>query len=1080
MAVAVNVPFPRLLNDSLGEIRRIIPVSASVSLELTPLSTAEIELRDGETLPEMGWVEMFTPSGSAGIFRVSSPQTGYGGQSSVTQLEHGAVEIGDWLITQEYDEAVTAQAAFSSVWTHYRGNRWQLGTIEASNTVNLSCDHDTVLGVMCDLIDQLPGYMLDFDQTTSPWTVSVRQKPNVVQSEGRLSRNVSEASIEFDYTELCTRLYMEGLPSPGYIQDSTAIGRYGIIERHLSGDEEAAETGETESVEQDHASRRQQIMRVAQAYLEKYKKPKCTIQISGADFSEVTGEPLDKVEIGNLYRLALPDYGTTVEETVISVHWDDIYTGGFACTITLSEDESMITLPIVQLVQNASGGGGGGGGGGSREAIKEQFKKYQTFIEKTDEYIRLLATESEWDELAQAGRVTAFTELTRTSRYVEDSAQMELPYDDWKSQTQAADPTADVSEAAYRAWITANPYAIYNSQYSDATRTERIISKTGINDLGENETLASRVEQTAETLRSEIATSSSALYSTFEQSLSGFRSEVGDTLNGYSATISQSANSIRAEVHNAISDIYARIIEWEGGGAIEVRNGNRTYKQWSDPTTTESEDLMAGDIWVKSNDTRTWAEMGVNDWNTSQLYEWADYRGDEVYVWKNGRWQLVVSSKDLVVQGSRLEVEQQEIWAVVDDDRNNLRAEMSLTASRFYRTLTDTANGLSSTISQTASQIRSEVTNSVSGLQSSITQTASQIRSEVSDTRNNLQSSITQTASQIRGEISDTRNNLQSSITQNANQISLKVSKGDIASTINQTAQSVLISASKINLQGYVTASELDAEKARFDNLTAGTTTATALKATLLQANSNFNLSGTNYAGRTLKIGSVVSTTVLSSANAAVDFDHYHSITVSESDGVITITTGKARASADTQNFNIAGTAFYTNAMSAQWAAARGKVVMPSAGTETTFKVKVPSATEGEQEEKTFTIQKGSTPASSGYASVSLSGTVVGRIDIGDWYTAGKTAAHAEYTYHTGYLRGSSVSVTPIGNTFVSIKSYGIATLYKKNGDNYESVGDHYWYYRSDSGTKYYNSGTTQTYYTSGSYVAYYTRNISQ
>ena len=727
-------------------------------------------------------------------------------------------------------------------------------------------------------------------------------------------------------------------------------------------------------------------------------------------------------------------------------------------SVSLNLGKIPMTLTDSFALERKKNASSRGGGGRAQAKAEKEFKKFETFYTQTDEKFNWLATESEWDELAQAGHVTAFTELTRTARYVEDSAKMELPYDDWKAQTQAADPTADVSEAAYRAWITANPYAIYNSQYSDATRTERIISKTGINSLGENETLASRVEQTAETLRSEIATSSSTIYSTFEQSLSGFRSEVGDTLNGYSATISQSANSIRAEVHNAISDIYARIIEWEGGGAIEVRNGNRTYKQWDDPTTTEAEDLMAGDIWVKSNDTRTWAEMGVNDWNTSQLYEWADYRGDEVYVWKNGRWQLVVSSKDLVVQGSRLEVEQQEIWAVVDDDRNNLRAEISLTASQFYRTLTDTSDGLNSTITQTASQIRSEVTNSVSGLQSSITQTASQIRSEVSDTRNNLQSSITQ----------------------NANQISLKVSKGDIASTINQTAQSVLISASKINLQGYVTASELDAEKARFDNLTAGTTTATALKATLLQANSNFNLSGTNYAGRTLKIGSVVSATVLSSASAAVDFDHYHSITISESDGVITITTGKARASADTKNFNIAGTAFYTNAMSAQWAAARGKVVMPSAGTETSFKVKVPSATEGEQEEKTFTIQKGETPASSGYASVSLSGTVVGRIDIGDWYTAGKNAAHAEYTYHTGYLRGSSVSVTPIGSTYVSIKGYGLTTLYKKNGDDYESVGNHYWYYRSDSGTKYYNSGTTQTYYTSGSYVAYYTRNISQ
>jgi len=57
--------------------------------------------------------------------------------------------------------------------------------------------------------------------------------------------------------------------------------------------------------------------------------------------------------------------------------------------------------------------------------------------------------------------------------------------------------------------------------------------------------------------------------------------------------------------------------------------------------------------------------------------------------------------------------------------------------------------------------------------------------------------------------------NLSTRITQNANAITTKVSAGDIASTINQTAQSVLIDASKINLSGYVTIA----------GLTGGTTT---------------------------------------------------------------------------------------------------------------------------------------------------------------------------------------------------------------------------------------------------------------
>lgn len=109
---------------------------------------------------------------------------------------------------------------------------------------------------------------------------------------------------------------------------------------------------------------------------------------------------------------------------------------------------------------------------------------------------------------------------------------------------------------------------------------------------------------------------------------------------------------------------------------------------------------------------------------------------------------------------------------------------------------------------------------------------------EVTDRReadNELSSKITVTAREIRSEVKSTKDNLQSQITQNANQIELKVSKGAIASTINQTAQSVRIQASKINLDGYVTAKELSATNADIANLKSGSSAFTLLKAGSVQ-----------------------------------------------------------------------------------------------------------------------------------------------------------------------------------------------------------------------------------------------------
>lgn len=62
-------------------------------------------------------------------------------------------------------------------------------------------------------------------------------------------------------------------------------------------------------------------------------------------------------------------------------------------------------------------------------------------------------------------------------------------------------------------------------------------------------------------------------------------------------------------------------------------------------------------------------------------------------------------------------------------------------------------------------------------------------------------------------------------------EISSKVSKNGVISAINQTAESVTIQASKINLSGYVTASQLSATNANISNITSGVTTATVLKA---------------------------------------------------------------------------------------------------------------------------------------------------------------------------------------------------------------------------------------------------------
>lgn len=72
-------------------------------------------------------------------------------------------------------------------------------------------------------------------------------------------------------------------------------------------------------------------------------------------------------------------------------------------------------------------------------------------------------------------------------------------------------------------------------------------------------------------------------------------------------------------------------------------------------------------------------------------------------------------------------------------------------------------------------------------------------------------------------DVSDLNSDLvtaQAAITVNASNIELKVSKNGVISSINQTPESITINASRINLSGYVTASQLSAAFANFTSST--------------------------------------------------------------------------------------------------------------------------------------------------------------------------------------------------------------------------------------------------------------------
>lgn len=131
---------------------------------------------------------------------------------------------------------------------------------------------------------------------------------------------------------------------------------------------------------------------------------------------------------------------------------------------------------------------------------------------------------------------------------------------------------------------------------------------------------------------------------------------------------------------------------------------------------------------------------------------------------------------------------------------------------------------MNSAISQKADQITLEVSETyatigsvnadIASLSSRITQNATSITAEVTNRVTAVANEATARNTAVANEATARYNadsSLSARITVNATAIESRVEKGSIISTINQSAESVTINASKVNLSGYVTISSLGA-----------------------------------------------------------------------------------------------------------------------------------------------------------------------------------------------------------------------------------------------------------------------------
>ena len=360
--VGSSIKLPRLLKLSFvngvpvfAEKARLEPSRLKLDLKLHPLSTAEMDLPEGaETVNAKDFIELYSPYGSAGIFRVTEVSTKYGTRSGQSvYMEHALGTLADSLAIGT--QAMTAPVAqvISTLLQSQETKLWVLGSCAVDPTYELVYEYtyNNLLQALMELTDMLPEvYYWYLDTSTRPFRMHLKKAEDSDACECRLSRNLTMAELSLDTSGLCTRVYPFGagegtdrmtltnLIGTQYM-DSDKIGIWGTVSRTFT-----AETIYDAPT----------LKAVAERYLDRHDHPTVSVTLDAVNLYAATGETFDRFWLGRICRLALPDYNTTIQERVVQTSWGDVFGAPESVAVTLANRTRTASDEIAELLRDAT------------------------------------------------------------------------------------------------------------------------------------------------------------------------------------------------------------------------------------------------------------------------------------------------------------------------------------------------------------------------------------------------------------------------------------------------------------------------------------------------------------------------------------------------------------------------------------------------------------------------------------------------------------------------------------------------------------------------------------------------------
>ena len=776
------VRLPRLLDGNLHEVCRLRPTALSLQMQMNATGVATMTLGLSDAAPAMhAWVEIYTGKGSAGFYRVTTVAHQANLERTYTLL-HAIDTLSDCVWAAQTDYSGTAEGYLRQLLACQKVVYWQLGTCQDSGQWKKSgVNYDKVSDLLTEFVGDRHGYYLAYDFTTWPWTLHWLRVPSTVSAEWRLHRNVHTCTVTRNDADLCTRLYFcvtstsdVGQDGSGgnttttvqTINNAAAQALYGVVEKTATVD--TADVADTSAW--------------AAQFMADHAEPSVQITVDGYELARLTGDPWDSFDLGKLTRCALVDDGITVSERVVGITYSDVLGEPEHVVVELANrlpkfSDSIATASKTAASASATAKSASRSGGGTAQ--------------KLDHWAMVVSKQQE----ALDG--TGLTDLWETG--------IEL------------DPQTGARLYSLYQGLSSNlaELRVHNNEIST------LVTKTGINSLGQAETLYTKLSQTDTDLRGEIRRAEGAeddLAALIRANADNISAALGDieevdgrvqSIEG--STLWMNRDSITAATGKLVVDDQGNLHVVDGSG-LYLGTGQSSYGVYTEGN------LTAGAIIQKINGTSQSGSILANklDVNATDVAAWGAYTNNTL---TGGILVQKINDGSTTTQilGSRVDVRATDLatWGVYTDG--------TLTA-------------------------------------------------------------------------------------------------GIIVDKIN--GGTVTIDAARVNLTGYLTANDITTNMITSKLANATVSNMSSLYATTLTAGTNFYIGNSIVSSHGAKFNGTMKFSYLTTATADAeityaDLPHYHAITCTENNGVVTITQGAAQATAGSDYFNIAATNFYKNAVAA-------------------------------------------------------------------------------------------------------------------------------------------------------------------